>query len=69
MERLKVRFSDSTDLKLGDLSSVTGNSKSDVARAAMQIGLSFLDCYEDSKESSSVLLANFIKLKSLESLK
>lgn len=39
MERLKVRFSDSTDLKLDDLSDSLGLSKSQIARAAMQIGL------------------------------
>tara|TARA_R100000541_G_scaffold12381_2_gene20807 strand:- start:849 stop:1058 length:210 start_codon:yes stop_codon:yes gene_type:complete len=69
MERLKVRFSDSTDSNLGGLSSDAGVSKSDVARAAMQIGLVFLNEYEDSQESSFMGLTDFIKLKSLDSLK
>jgi len=39
MERLSVRFSDRVKVEINNLSSATGASSSDVARAAIAIGL------------------------------
>lgn len=39
MKSLGVKFSDKTDLQIKDLAAVVGMSNSQIARAAMQIGL------------------------------
>lgn len=39
MKTLGVKFSDKTDLQLKDISTAVGMSQSQIARAAMQIGL------------------------------
>jgi len=51
MERLK--FSDSTDLKLDDLASVSSVSKSDLARIAMRRGINELEKILSNKRPST----------------
>ena len=67
MKPLNVRFSDSTKAKLSELSSEVGVSDSVVARAAMQIGLEFIESFDDSQQECLFSVEEYLKLKSLES--
>lgn len=63
MERLKVRFSETTDLKLDDLASKSELSKSDIARAAMAFGISKIECLlANGSEQNN----DFLKLEALK---
>ena len=67
MEKLNVRFSDNTKTKLSELSSEVGVSESVVARAAMQIGLEFIESFDGSQQECLFSIEEYLKLKSLES--
>lgn len=70
MKPLKVRFSEKTELRIIDINELTEDKKSQskIARAAMQIGLDFLNNYDESKQSSFYTLDEFIELKNVKSL-
>jgi len=68
MEKLNVRFSDKLKSDLSALSVETGEKESVIARAAMQIGLEFLDRFDESQQSSFFRDINeFIEFKNSES--
>ena len=70
MKPLNIRFSEKVELGISDINALVDNDKSQskIARAAMQIGLEFLKCYEGSQESSFYSLSEYIELKNLKSL-
>ena len=63
MERLKIRFSEATDLKLDDLASKSELNKSDIARAAMAFGI---DKIQMLLANGSEANKDFLKVEALK---
>ncbi len=63
MERLKIRFSDTTDLQLDDLASKSDLNKSDIARAAMAFGI---DKIQMLLANGSEANKDFLKIEALK---
>lgn len=63
MERLKIRFSDTTDLQLDDLASKSDLNKSDIARAAMAFGIDKIQMLLANDSESN---RDFLKVEALK---
>ena len=63
MERLKIRFSDTTDLKLDDLASKSELSKSDIARVAMSFGINKIEMLLSNQSEAN---NDFLKVEALK---
>ena len=66
MKQLPVRFSHKQSFQIDDLSEKTGIDKSQVARAAMQIGLAAIRSHEESK--SQLSQSEFVVINNLKAL-
>jgi hypothetical protein len=68
MKQLSVRFAQKQSLQIDDLSDKTGIDKSQIARAAMQIGLHAIRTHNDDVERSGFTMEEFIVINNLKAL-
>lgn len=67
MEKINVRFSKKTTHAINQIQQESDCNFSDVARAAMQIGIDFISSFDEQQQSAFFSESEFIKLKSKES--
>ena len=70
MKKLNVLFSDKVELQIDDINELTDSklSKSEIVRAAMQIGLNQLKGFNQDCEISGAALDEYIVIQNLKAL-
>ena len=70
MKKLNVLFSDKVELQIDDINELTESklSKSEIVRAAMQIGLNQLKGFNQDCEISGTALDEYIVIQNLKAL-
>lgn len=66
MKQLPVRFANKQSLQIDDLAEKTGVDKSQVARAAMQIGLAAIRSHDENE--SQLSKSEFVVVNNLKAL-